>query len=90
MLQISEPPSFVSNSLSVPFPQDRRQVLLDGHLLPVAAVAVGEDPVRVALGQGLRARVVQRLPSTARRKEEMRHVDAWSGLFTHTPSPPYI
>lgn len=53
MLQICQPASFVSNSLSIPFPEDRRQVFLDRHLLSVAAVAVREDPVRVSLGQGL-------------------------------------
>lgn len=53
MLQICEPASFVSNSLSIPFPEDGRQVFLDCHLLSVAAVAVCEDPVRVSLGQGL-------------------------------------
>lgn len=53
MLQICQPASFVSNSLSIPFPEDCRQVFLDRHLLSVAAVAVREDPVRVSLGQGL-------------------------------------
>lgn len=61
MLQICHPASFASNSLSIPFPQDGGQVLLDGHLLPVATVAVREDAVRVSLGQGLRA-VLLRLP----------------------------
>ena len=42
-----------SVSLSVPSPQDGRQVLLHRHLLAVAAVAVREDAVRVALGQQL-------------------------------------
>lgn len=45
MLQICQPASFVSNSLSIPFPKDCRQVFLDCHLLSVAAVAVCEDPI---------------------------------------------
>lgn len=53
MLQICQPASFVSNSLSIPFPKDCRQVFLDRHLLSVAAVAVCEDAVRVSLGQRL-------------------------------------
>lgn len=44
-LQIGEPASFVPNSLSVPSTQNRCQVFLHGHLLSIAAVAVGEDPI---------------------------------------------
>lgn len=62
MLQVRHPTSFVPNSLSIPFPEDRRQVFLHRHLLSVAAVAVCEDPVRVSLGEGLRA-VLQGLPA---------------------------
>lgn len=65
MLQVRHPTSFVPNSLSIPFPKDRRQVLLDRHLLSVAAVAVCEDPVRVSLGEGLRA-VLQGIPTAVR------------------------
>lgn len=61
LLQICKPASFVSNSLSIPFPKDRRQVFLDRHLLSVAAVAVCEDAVWVPLGQGLWA-VLHRFP----------------------------
>lgn len=64
MLQVRHPTSFVPNSLSIPFPEDRRQVFLDRHLLSVAAVAVCEDPVRVSLGEGLRA-ILQGLPTAA-------------------------
>lgn len=61
LLQIRKPASFASNSLSIPFPKDRRQVFLDRHLLSVAAVAVCEDAVWVPLGQGLWA-VLHRFP----------------------------
>lgn len=44
-LQIGKTASFVPNSLSVPSSQNRCQVFLHGHLLSIAAVAVGEDPV---------------------------------------------
>lgn len=52
-LQICEPPSFASISLSIPFAQDCGQILLYSHLLPIATVAVRENSVRVALGQRL-------------------------------------
>lgn len=65
MLQICQSASFVSNSLSIPFPKDCCQVFLDCHLLSVAAVAVCEDPVWVSLGQWLWA-VIQRVPSSVR------------------------
>lgn len=45
MLQVRHPTSFVPNSLSIPFPEDCRQVFLDRHLLSVTAVAVCEDPI---------------------------------------------
>lgn len=63
MLQICQPSSFVSNSLSIPFPKDCCQVFLHCHLLPVAAVAVREDPVGVSLGQGLRAVLLHCAPA---------------------------
>lgn len=44
-LQIGNPASFVPNSLSVPSTENRCQVFLHGHLLSIAAVAVGEDPI---------------------------------------------
>lgn len=44
-LQIGKPASFVPNSLSVPSSQNRCQVFLHGHLLSIATVAVGEDPI---------------------------------------------
>lgn len=44
-LQIGKTASFVPNSLSVPSSQNGCQVFLHGHLLSIAAVAVGEDPV---------------------------------------------
>lgn len=44
-LQIGKPASFVPYSLSVPSSQNRSQVFLHGHLLSVAAVAVGEDAI---------------------------------------------
>lgn len=64
VLQVRHPTPFVPNSLSIPFTEDRRQVLLDRHLLSVAAVAVCEDPIRVPLGEGLRA-VLQGVPTAA-------------------------
>lgn len=69
MLQICQSASFVSNSLSIPFPKDCCQVFLDCHLLSVAAVAVCEDPVRVSLGQRLWA-VVQCFPPAGREGEK--------------------
>lgn len=72
MLQVRHPTSFVPNSLSIPFPEDRRQVLLDRHLLSVAAVAVCEDPIRVALGEGLRA-VLQGLPTAVCETNRRHH-----------------
>lgn len=44
-LQIGKSASFVPNSLSVPSSQNRCQVFLHGHLLSIATVAVGEDPI---------------------------------------------
>lgn len=77
MLQICQSASFVSNSLSIPFPQDCCQVFLDCHLLSVAAVAVCEDPVWVSLGQRL-GDVIQRVPSSARETREGRvHYRHW-------------
>lgn len=72
MLQVRHPTSFVPNSLSIPFPEDRRQVFLDRHLLSVAAVAVCEDPIRVSLGEGLRA-VLQGLPTTVCETKRRHH-----------------
>lgn len=69
MLQICQPASFVSNSLSIPFPKDRCQVFLDCHLLSVAAVAVCEDPIWVSLGKRLQA-VVHCFSSAEREKQE--------------------
>lgn len=73
MLQVRHPTSFVPNSLSIPFPEDRRQVFLDCHLLSVAAVAVREDPVRVSLGEGLRA-VLQGLPTAVCGRQTRGHM----------------
>lgn len=70
-LQIGESTSFVPNSLSVPASQHRRQVLLHGHLLPVATVAVGEDPVRVSFGQGLRL-VLHAVVFTGKRRRKKK------------------
>lgn len=67
-LQIGEPPSFASISLSIPFAQDCGQILLHGHLLPIATVAVRENPVRVALGQ--RLVLFYRVASSAWRKTQ--------------------
>lgn len=49
-LQIGMSSSFVPNSLSVPSSQNGCQVFLHGHLLSIAAVAVGEDAIRMSLG----------------------------------------
>lgn len=65
LLQKSYSASFVFNPLFIPFPQDCRQVFLDSHLFPVAAVAVREDSVRVALGERLRVFVVFLLRAAA-------------------------
>lgn len=89
MLQICQPASFVSNSLSIPFPKDCRQVFLDCHLLSVAAVAVCEDPVWVSLGQRLWA-VLQGFPPAARQREgETRGTSHYhhSDAFTSTWPP---
>ena len=85
MLQICQPASFVSNFLSIPFPQDGRQVLLHCHLLSVAAVAVCEDPVWVSLGQGLWA-VLQCSPPAARDKREVfqHHTHTHTHSHKHT------
>lgn len=88
MLQICQPPSFVSNSLSIPFPKDRRQVFLDCHLLSVAAVAVCEDPIWVSLGEGLWA-VIQHFPPAVgetRGGFHYQHTDTWCIHKTH----PYV
>lgn len=49
-LQIGKATSFIPNSLSVPSSQNGCQVFLHGHLLSIAAVAVGEDAIRMPLG----------------------------------------
>ena len=46
-LQIRESTSFVPHPLSVPSPQDCCEVFLHSHLFSMAAVAVGEYPVRM-------------------------------------------
>lgn len=90
MLQICQPPSFVSNSLSIPFPKDRRQVFLDCHLLSVAAVAVCEDPIWVSLGEGLWA-VIQHFPPAVgetRGGSHYQHTNTWCIHKTHPRDPP--
>lgn len=83
MLQICHPASFVSISLSIPFPKDRSQVFLHRHLLSVAAVAVRENPVRVSLGQRLCA-VFHRFPPTARERETRGRFHYTTTLITFT------
>lgn len=66
-LKIGESSSFGSNSLSVPFAEDRGQIFPHGHLLPVAAVAVSEHAVCVALSQSFC--ILQSTASSERERE---------------------
>lgn len=69
LLQISYSPSFVFNSLFIPFTQDCCQVFLDSHLFSVAAVTVCEYAIWVPFGKGFWV-VLQAACPTARQRKK--------------------